>query len=352
MSDLNKRYEKRRLERIRRREHKKALRRRRNLAMCLVASVVLLLSGRFVMSKMTNNSNAMSARIIEDESSQEILTEEETFVSESDSISIDYMTREEVESLELAPRTEKVQAQAFQEKLDTFLITNKDATLYLRSSSKSNTVAVLPVGTYVETYGTDGEWTKVTSVGREGFIRNKDLDVISDPTLFKTVDGHVIVNATYGLDLDYHAVPNDEAQAALRVMLEAMSRDGLQLEVASTYRDAAEEAKELVLMGNPEGAPEPGHAVYQTGYGVQFYIAGTDPRMDNQFELTDQYNWLNEHANEYGFILRYPEGSESWTGYRSDSTIFYYVGIEDATIIHNEGLTMEQFYEINEELNQ
>lgn len=342
MTNLN-RYEQRRIERIKRREIKRRQRHRRNVAIGIMAAVLLLLSSNFILSKLTNNSNAMSANVIEPASEQVsgIINSEVS----SDAPSIKYVTRDEYSQIELAPRTEKEQAAGFRDKLDTFLVTNKDTTLYLRTSLNSGVVAVIPKDTYVETYGHENGWTKVTTVGREGYIRDKDLDVVGDPTFFKVVDGHLIVNATYGLPTSYTTVFNEEAAAALRVMIESMGRDEVSVEVATTFRSAADEAKELVYMGNPTDAPSPGHAPFQTGFAVQLYEKGTDPRLDNAFEKSKAFAWLSEHAHEYGYILRYPKGSRAKTGYRENPMIFYYVGIEDATIIHKENLTMEDFYE-------
>lgn len=272
---------------------------------------------------------------------------EQTTEEVTESVTIDYLTREEWEAKTVTPRREKAQAEGFGDVLDTFLVTTTHTTLYERPSTKSTPVTQVAEGTYVETYGTEEEWTRVETLGQKGYMRNRDLAVVEDPTLFKVVDGRLIVNALYGLPHSYETVFNEDASAALKVMLEAMERDGLRVDVATTYRSAQDEQKEIVLQGNPEHAPEVGHTVFQTGYGVQFNAPNTDPRIDNDFEKTEAYQWLNTHANEYGFIERYPEGSESITGYRADPTIFVYVGVQDAAIINNEGLAMEVFYGVN-----
>lgn len=311
--------------------------------MGLVATVVLLLSGAFIVSKFNENSAATGVSYSASVSAPSGAAPQ---TSES-SLSIEYVTRSEHGETALAVQTEKKQAAGFQDTLDCFLVTAQDTTLFARNSAKAKEVAVLPAGTYVETYGQEDGWTKVVSVGQSGYVRNRDLAVVSDPYLFKVVSGKVIVNATYGLDPQYKTVFNEEAASALRVMMEAMERSGLSIEAGAKLRSAEEEEKELVLSGNPSDAPQPGHAVFQTGYAVQFYVPGTDPRIDNSFDQTPQYQWLKQHAAEYGFILRYPEGSEAVTGYRADSTIYYYVGIEDATAISSTGVTMEAYYGVN-----
>ena len=65
--------------------------------------------------------------------------------------------------------------------------------------------------------------------------------------------------------------------------------------------------------------------------------------MDN-FEQTEEFNWLQEHAHEYGFILRYPKDKEHITGYKYESWHYRYVGIETATKIHELGITFDEYY--------
>ena len=329
-----------RREMLHRRRHK------RNVMLGVCAGVFLLLAGSFVIRHFMTSSSAVDTHIAS-ATSLELIQESKTSSKEAASVSIDYKTRAEMEQQKAEPRQEKMQHDGYTDTLDTYLQVSRDTTLFTRDSTKSHVVAPIAKDTYVETYGKKGDWTKVVTKGRTGYVRNNDLAVVSDASLFKTVDGHVIVNATYRLPESYETVFHPDAQAGLKVMLEAMQRDGLQVEVAATYRSAEEEKKELVLRGNPGHVPDPGHAVFQTGYGVQFYAPNTDPRLENHFENTPQFRWLKKHAQEYGFVLRYPKASETITGYRADPTIFYYVGVEDASIISNEGLTMEVFYGVH-----
>ena len=53
--------------------------------------------------------------------------------------------------------------------------------------------------------------------------------------------------------------------------------------------------------------------------------------------------WLAEHCQEYGFILRFPEGKESITGVMYEPWHFRYVGVDAATYIMENGLTLEEF---------
>lgn len=339
----NRREYDRRAKREKLRRERARVRQRQQAVAIVVAIFALFFTGRFVLSGMSNDSSAQSSKP-ETEIAIEKKEDSSAKKQNKEEVDIDYVSADEAKARKLLPRKEKKQAEGFKDKLDAFLVTNEDTIIYNRDSAKSTEVARIPKGTYVETYGHENGWTKVSSVGRKGFIPDNKLDVISDASTFVVVDGNVIVNADYSLASSYETVFREDAAAALRVMMEAMERDGVKVELANSYRSAADEAKELVLSGNPKNAPEPGHSVFQTGAGVKFYVEGTDPRIDNNFEKTDAFKWLKAHAHEYGYILRYPKGSETITGYRADPSIFVYVGVKDASIIQNEGLTMEVFY--------
>ena len=55
------------------------------------------------------------------------------------------------------------------------------------------------------------------------------------------------------------------------------------------------------------------------------------------------YNWLAQHAHEYGFILRYPDGKTGITGINYEPWHYRYVGKENAAAIHASGLTLEEY---------
>lgn len=348
--------ESRREIRTARRAYRSRQRHRRNTILGISAAVLVLLTGSFGISRLMNTSSARDG-LTEDVASIEIinkssnsksdssLSEELNLLHDAD-VSVEYRAKSEHVG-EGEDQGKKVSREGFSNELDIFVRLAADATIYSRPSTKSEAVMAVSKGTYLESYGSEKDWTKVDYKGHKGYIRNRDLGPVEDKNLFKVVDGKLIVNSVYGLDPSYETVFNEDAAAGLKIMLEAMKRDGIEVEVSTAYRSYKDEEKERVLSGSPTSAPLPGHAVFQTGYGVSFHAPNTDPRIDNNFENSMQFAWLKEHAPEYGFILRYPEGSESVTGYREDPTIFYYVGVEDASIISNEGLTMEVFYGVN-----
>lgn len=79
----------------------------------------------------------------------------------------------------------------------------------------------------------------------------------------------------------------------------------------------------------------PGKSEHQTGLAVD--INASD---GNTWPM---YNWLSQHAYEYGFIMRYPQGSESITGYQYEPWHYRYVGKEAAAEITGKGITLEEY---------
>lgn len=63
------------------------------------------------------------------------------------------------------------------------------------------------------------------------------------------------------------------------------------------------------------------------------------------FEYTDEFEWLTNHAAEYGFILRYPKEAEKqeYTKVNFQPWHFRFVGIDAALTIESKGITLEEY---------
>lgn len=61
------------------------------------------------------------------------------------------------------------------------------------------------------------------------------------------------------------------------------------------------------------------------------------------FENTKEFNWLQEHAAQYGFILRYPKDKVSITKVAYEPWHWRYVGAEDAKKIKASGKCLEEY---------
>ena len=75
----------------------------------------------------------------------------------------------------------------------------------------------------------------------------------------------------------------------------------------------------------------PGTSEHHLGYAVD--IDGVKP----------VHNWLAEHSWEYGFIVRYPDGTTDVTGIEYEPWHFRYVGRELAKELYELGSTLEEY---------
>ncbi len=102
-----------------------------------------------------------------------------------------------------------------------------------------------------------------------------------------------------------------------------------------------------------------GSSKYQGGY-VDYHTArsfdmGIFPKDGSSssgfYSPTGIYAWIDDHAADYGFIVRYPEGKENFTGEAPRSQTYRYVGVPHATYIKENNLCLEEYISLVKEHN-
>ncbi len=136
-----------------------------------------------------------------------------------------------------------------------------------------------------------------------------------------------------------------EAYEKFVQMADAARKEGISIRAVSAYRTEDFQRrlynKKVKATGGRNAdnySARPGFSEHQTGLAVDINSTKTS------FEHTAVFKWLQKHAHEYGYILRYPKGKKWLTGYEYEPWHYRYVGIEAAKIIHQEGSTYEQYY--------
>lgn len=123
---------------------------------------------------------------------------------------------------------------------------------------------------------------------------------------------------------------------------------GVRLMVNSSYRSYKDQDeiytsfKKVSLQYADSYAARPGHSEHQTGLALD--ITSLEHKSQKEFTESQEYQWLKDNCYKYGFILRYPEGKEHITGYNTESWHFRYVGESAAKVIHDEGITFDEYY--------
>ena len=143
-------------------------------------------------------------------------------------------------------------------------------------------------------------------------------------------------------------------------MLEAALNDGVNLVICSPYRDDSRQqmlfdrkvnkytAQGMSYMEAYKVAAQtvtiPGSSEHQIGLAIDM-ISDNYSSLNAGFGDTAAGKWLAEHAHEYGFIIRYPEGKEDITGIEYEPWHLRYVGKNAASVLHDESITLEEFWE-------
>lgn len=144
-------------------------------------------------------------------------------------------------------------------------------------------------------------------------------------------------------------------------MLRAARADGVNLIVCSPYRDID---RQTMLFSNKVGrymdgglsymdaynlasqaVTVPGSSEHQIGLAVDIITDGYST-LDEGFGDTAAGKWLAANSSTYGFILRYPEGKEKITSIEYEPWHFRYVGVDAATVIADNDLCLEEFWNI------
>ena len=164
------------------------------------------------------------------------------------------------------------------------------------------------------------------------------------------VDDILIVNKTYSLPADYDPGVSQVALNAFNEMAEAAAADGISLWINSGYRSYQEQeelyngyASERGTEAADEVSSRPGHSEHQTG--LAFDVNDTS----FGFENSPEADWLNAHCAEYGFIIRFPEGKDKYTGYTYEPWHIRYLGTRLAKEVTESGLCLEEYLDITSE---
>lgn len=145
------------------------------------------------------------------------------------------------------------------------------------------------------------------------------------------------------------------ANSAIQSMYNDALAEGVYLAVSSAYRSESYQSSlyyGYVANYGAESADtfssRPGYSDHQTGLAADF-VEGGAADFDETFENTASGQWLASNAYRYGFIMRYPRNKDAYTGYHYEPWHFRYIGVEQATAMHNTDptISMEEYYNVS-----
>ena len=179
----------------------------------------------------------------------------------------------------------------------------------------------------------------------------------------------VLVNKTYKLPSTY--APSDLVKASnsgirrgenyylrniliadLTNMISDAKNSGIDLSIVSGYRSYQTQVNtyNYWLTKNNNNveyvdtfSARAGHSQHQLGTVIDFSSNEISDALGDRFANTNASKWLIQNAHKYGFVISYPLGYESTTGYKYESWHYRYIGTSNALEMENSGMILENY---------
>lgn len=217
---------------------------------------------------------------------------------------------------------------------------------------------ITPVDTSAPTEATTEATTEAPSSAAPGTIENPTIISIDEEKWYLTlVNSGYRIPDSYTPDLVYVCGSGERLDRKVaeqyEKMYEAAKKDGATLTPCSGYRsyetqernynrkiefyegqgysheDAKIKAATIIM--------PPGSSEHNLGYAMDIVC------VDEWFEDTEEFKWLQENAADYGFIMRYPEDKQDITKVIYEPWHWRYVGVETAKALKDSGLVFEEY---------
>ncbi|MCD7809940.1 MAG: M15 family metallopeptidase [Erysipelotrichaceae bacterium] len=230
--------------------------------------------------------------------------------------------------------------------IDTSEISNQIIT-YTLSDNAGNTTTQQLIVDVVE-YLNDTYFNPETCVGEE----------VVDPT-----DITVLVNKLHYINEDWE--PDDlvsvcdnqyiylrkEAAEAYEAFYNAAVSQGIELysisgfrtyETQETYWNNQKNVYDITYAS--QYSAYPGRSEHELGLAMDVSYKTTGNRLSESVADSDIGKFIASDAYKYGFILRYPQDKTDITNYNYEPWHMRYVGVELATYLYENNLTLEEYY--------
>lgn len=119
-------------------------------------------------------------------------------------------------------------------------------------------------------------------------------------------------------------------------MVQAAGNEGIKAVITSGYRSREEQEKIYLSATDKDYVAKAGESEHELGLAI-------DINAINALHNINIYSWLEEHADEYGFILRYPQNKREITGVAYEPWHYRYVGVPHSNYICENKLSLEEY---------
>lgn len=150
-----------------------------------------------------------------------------------------------------------------------------------------------------------------------------------------------------------------EASDALTELFTDAKTNGFELWAVSGYRSYDRQVYLFNNYAKNHGEEQanrfsarPGQSEHQTGLTMDVSIESLDYELVEELGETPEGKWLADNAHKFGFIIRYPKGTEHITGYQYEPWHIRYLGKDLASKVFESKLTYDEYCEKDKELLQ
>ena len=134
---------------------------------------------------------------------------------------------------------------------------------------------------------------------------------------------------------------NEETFYYYMLLYKDALKNDLDLTIFSAYRSYEKQNKIWQNNPNENYVARPGQSEHQTGLAID--ISRRDIGLTSNFMFTNEYLYLKNNAHRFGFINRYPMDKEIITGYLFEPWHYRFVGVDIATEIYLNNITLEEY---------
>lgn len=167
------------------------------------------------------------------------------------------------------------------------------------------------------------------------------------------------INKSYVIDKSKESCLYMDARAvgAFNDMCKAAAKEGIKMYSVSSYRTYSyqqalyDNKVKRVKNANPSLSDKEAKAEAATVVAIpgtsehHLGLAVDINSVEETFENTKQFEWLQKHAAEYGFIMRFPKDKQNITKIIYEPWHYRYVGVEHAKAMKENGMCLEEYIE-------
>lgn len=179
-----------------------------------------------------------------------------------------------------------------------------------------------------------------------------DLVLVNSEHEYKFIEGDTELAALYEIHNDYYGVSDyvttvdknvaEKINALMEAFVKGTNRTTSDIWVIDGYRSSEEQQDRF---NNGKTSFEAGYSDYHAGRSFDMAVFPSDGGNSHFFDGLDEYSWFTDHAAEYGFVVRYPDGKSDITGEQYKPQTYRYVGVPHAGYMASHGLCLEEYIE-------